>query len=195
MNAVKKLENLSRRAWLAGMGAYDLGRDKAFQTLDKFQQDSNDFIHQLMQTGQDVEAELSVKINPKGIINEKLQTLKKKFSWPFESTDKKLEELTARVDELIDTVARLTQEKAAAAKPAPKPVAKKAAPAPAPEPVAEPKETTVTKATVAKPVAKKAPAKKPAAKPAASTVAKPATATKTVRKPAVKKPAAPKTSE
>lgn len=178
MKAVKKLENLGRQTWLASIGAYNTSWDAATDKLDKFYVDGNAFVQDLMEKGESLESNLQEKFKARTMIDEKIAALRAKLGMKSESRDLQLEKLSAKVDDLIEVVAKLAEQKAAAktaektaseAKPAAKTARKPAAKA--------------TAKTAAKPAAKTA--AKPAAKTAAKKTAakKPATATKAPAKP------------
>lgn len=177
MKAVKKLEKLRRKAWLAGIAAYDATVDAATDKLDKIYVDGNAFVNSLVDKGASLEAELQLKLGARSMLDEKIAALRAKLGMNKESRDQQLDKLSAKLDGLIEVVAKLAQQQSAqktATKTSPaKPVAAKAVKAPAAK--APTAKTAVAKAPAAKkPAAKKAPAAKPVAKPAAKATAKPA---------------------
>lgn len=182
MKAVKTVEQAGRKSWLASVGAYSESLEKSTDKLDKLYVDSNAFIQDLILRGEGVETELkakfSIDIKGKAMLEDKIAMLKAKLGMQSDSRDIQLEKLSNKVDNLIDVVAKLAQQKAAE-----KTAAKPAAKAPA--------KTTATKATAKTAAATKASAAKakPAAKKPAATKA---TAAKAPAKPRTRKPAAKK---
>ena len=171
MKAVKKLENLGRQTWLASIGAYNTSWDAATDKLDKFYVDGNAFVQDLMEKGESLESNLQAKFKARTMIDEKIAALRAKLGMQSENRDQQLEKLSAKVDDLIEVVAKLAEQKAA-------------------------EKTAAKTASEAKPAAKttrKPAARKTAAKPATKTAAKPAakTASKTAAKPAAKTTKAP----
>lgn len=171
MKAVKTVEQAGRKSWLASVGVYSEGVEKSTDKLDKLYVDGNAFVQDLIVRGETVEAELKAKFNEKFkgkvMLEDKIAMLKAKLGMQSDSRDIQLEKLSAKVDNLIEVVAKLAQQKAAA-KPATKPAAKatpaKKAAAPkakaAPKAAAKPASTTAkTKPAAKKPAAAKAPAK------------------------------------
>lgn len=166
MKAVKKLENMGRQTWLASIGAYNTSWDAATDKLDKFYVDGNAFVQDLMEKGESLESNLQAKFKARTMIDEKIAALRAKLGMQSESRDLQIEKLSLKVDDLIEVVAKLAEQKAAEktaaktaseAKPARKPAAKKA-PAKA---AAKPATKTAAKPVAKKPAAKttKAPAK------------------------------------
>ena len=143
--------------------------------FDKIVTQSNALFDELAIRGEAVEAEIKKSIPGNMNMNKSIKDLFDAFSFGSAKRDKQIDDLSKKVDGLIDAVAVLA-EKQAKAKAAVKPTATK------------PRATKTTTAAkpAAKPAAKKPAAKKPATrKPAAkTTAAKPVT----TRKPAAKKP-------
>jgi hypothetical protein len=201
LNTAKKTVALVHKTWLAGIGAYDSGREKATDKFDQLFVDGSAFVNDLLEKGESVETQLQSKIEARKMLKDKISALKAKLSFGNDSRDQQIDMLSQRVDNLIGVVAKLAQQKAvekkatttAPANTATKASATKAAkPAVAKPAVAKP---AVAKPAVAKPaVAKPAVAKPAVAKPAVAkpAVAKPAVAKPAVAKPAVAKPAAAK---
>jgi len=171
----EKTEEITRKIWLAGLGAYGQGLDNIQQGYEKMNDQARDFFEELVARGEKLEKETKngVKTTSKKIreqadknkemFSEQFSELREKMSSnisvPSFDKDELLEELHAKISKLTDTLSKLI-----------KPAASKKAP--------------VKKAAAKKPAVKKAPAKKapPAAKPtAAKARAKPA-ATKATTK-------------
>ncbi|GAA0858157.1 hypothetical protein [Aliiglaciecola litoralis] len=183
MKAAKTVEQASRKSWLASVGVCGESVEKSTDALDKFYVDSNALIQDLITRGESVEAQLKAKLNinlkGKAMFEDKIAMLKAKFGLQSDSRDIQLEKLSTKVDNLIEVVAKLAQQKAA----------EKSTVKPA------------TKTTTAKAPAKSA-AKTASASTAKSTAKTPATtkkaatakapATPRTRKTAAKKPAANK---
>lgn len=193
MKAVKNLEKLRRKAWLAGIAAYEATVDAATNKIDQIYVDGNAFVNDLVNKGESLETELQFKLGGRAMFEEKITALRKKLGMNNESRDQQIDKLSVKVDNLIEVVAKLAQQQAVqkSAQKGPsektevatKPVTKKPAA----------KKTAAAKA----PAAKKAeikPAATSAKKPVAKTTTKPATvakktvATKTASKPAAAKP-------
>jgi hypothetical protein len=203
LNTAKKTVNLAHKALLAGVGAYDSGREKAASKFDQLFTDGSAYVNVLLEKGESLETQIQAKLKVRSMLQSKISALsafKAKLGFGNESRDQQIDMLSQRVDSLIDVVAKLAQQDAAVknttttAKPIKKAEAKPAVvkPAAAKPAVAKPAaaKPAVAKPAAAKPaVAKPAAAKPAVAKPAA---AKPAVAKPAAAKPAVAKPAAAK---
>jgi peptidoglycan hydrolase CwlO-like protein len=170
----KKIGSVARQAWLAGVGAYDNGREKAADKFDQLFVEGSAFVHELLEKGESIETQLQAKLEARKMLRDKILALRTTLGLGNNNRDEQIKTLSARVDNLIDLVAKLAQVKTS-------------------EQETASQETT----EAAKPVAaKKAPVKRTAAKPAAAK-----TASKVVAKPAAvatastvaTKPAAAKT--
>jgi polyhydroxyalkanoate synthesis regulator phasin len=174
LNTAKKTIDLVYKTWLAGVGTYDSGREKAANKFDQLIVDGSAFVNDLLVKGELIETQLQAKIEVKNMLKDKISALRAKLGFGNESRDRQVDVLSQRVDTLIEVVAKLAQQTAA-----------------------EKKTTVKTSSTetLSEPAAVKSEEVKPAsAKPAAvkSTAAKPAAVKSAAAKPAMVKPAAAK---
>src|SRR5450830_689959 len=192
---VGKVEEYSRKIWLAGLGVYskiDSDGSKLFETLVKDGEKAEKLTKSTV--GKQVDAAKATAGSAKSKLSDKWGELEGAFDKRLHSAISRLgvpsrsevKALHSKVDTLTKQIEKLTGAKVAPVKAAAaaKPAAKTAAAKPLVKAAAKP---------AAKPAAK-APAKavvKPAAKPAANPAAKTAAA-KPAAKPAVAKPAAAK---
>ena len=191
MNTAKKTIDLVYKTWLAGVGTYDSGREKAANKFDQLFVDGSAFVNDLLVKGELIETQLQAKIEVKNMLKDKISALRAKLGFGNESRDRQVDMLSQRVDTLIEVVAKLAQQTAAEKKTTETSSAKKTPAKTATKPASKTSSTkTLAKSTVAIPAAVKPAAAKPAvAKPA---TAKPAAAKPAAVKPAVAKPAAVK---
>ena len=158
MNTAKKTLNWVHKTWLAGVGACDSGREKATNKFDQLFVDGSGFVNNLLEKGELVETQLQAKIEARKMLKDKISALRAKLSFGNNSRDHQIDNLSQRVDNLIDVVAKLAQQKAAENKATS---------------VVSVKNTSAK--TAAKPVAKvsaiKSPTKSAATKPAAAKTA------------------------
>jgi len=199
LNSAKKTIALAHKTWLAGVGVYDSGREKAANKFDQLFVDGSALVNDLLEKGELLETQLQAKIEARKMLKDKILALKAKLGFGKEKHDQQIDMLSQRVDSLIEVVAKLAQqqatEKKAPAKIATKPATKAAATkAPAKTATKPAAKATVTKApakAATKPAAKATATKAPAK--AATKPAVKATATKAPAKAAAK-PAAKATA-
>lgn len=181
----EKANELAKKIWLAGLGAYGKTWDEAQASYEKAAKKGSDEVsslfEQLVSKGEALEKDASSKISEskesltktRAELEEKLGKARESLSVDalkdtgktyLTSLEAKIEELTAKIDSLIKSGIKTKED--VAETPAPKAPAAKKAPA---------KKAPAKKAAVEKAPAKKAPAKKAAAKkaPAKKAPAKP----------------------
>ena len=214
---VDKVEEYSRKIWLAGLGVYskiDTDGSKLFDTLvkdgEKAEKLSKAAVAKLADGAKSTTSSARTRVEDvkdlalgkwsefEEAFDKRLNNAISRLGVPSREEVKalhtKVETLTKHIEKLTAAAAKVAATKpSAASKPAPakaaaKPVAKPAAAKPAVKAVAKP-----AARTTAKPATK--PAVKPAAKPATAAskpAAKPAAAKSVAAKPAAKKPVAAK---
>ena len=214
---VGKVEEYSRKIWLAGLGVYskiDTDGSKLFDTLvkdgEKAEKLSKAAVAKLADGAKSTTSSARTRVEDvkdlalgkwsefEEAFDKRLNNAISRLGVPSREEVKalhtKVETLTKHIEKLTAAAAKVAATKpSAASKPAPakaaaKPVAKSAAAKPAVKAVAKP-----AARTTAKPATK--PAVKPAAKPATAAskpAAKPAAAKSVAAKPAAKKPVAAK---
>jgi polyhydroxyalkanoate synthesis regulator phasin len=165
---------LAHKTLLAGVGVFEVGREKAANKFDQLFVDGSAFVNDLLEKGESIETQIYVKLETKKMLKDKISALRAKLGFGNESRDQQVDNLSQRVDSLIEVVAKLAQQKTAEKK------VTAAASTTKKEPVVESK-TSV-----------KAPAKtptKPAVKAVTKNIAeKPAVTKAAVAKPAVAEP-------
>jgi hypothetical protein len=194
LNTARKTVDLAHKTLLAGVGAYDSGREKAANKFDQLFIDGSAYVNALLEKGESLETQIQAKLKVRSMLQSKISALsafKAKLGFGNESRDQKIDMLSQRVDSLIDVVAKLAQQDASVkkttttAKPIKKAIAKPSAAKPASV------KPAVVKPAAVKPVAVKPAAVKPVAvKPAA---VKPAAVKPVAVKPAAVKSATAKT--
>jgi hypothetical protein len=185
LNTAKKTIVLAHEMLLASVGAYDSGREIVANKFDQIFVDGSELVNDLLEKGESLEAQIQTKLESQNMLRDKISALKARLGFGDESRNQQIDMLSQRVDNLIEVVAKLAQQKAAEKKNTTSASSTKKVTA------------TITKAPVKAPV--KAPAKPVAAKPAAAksaeakqATAKPAATKSAAVKPAAAKPAAAK---
>jgi polyhydroxyalkanoate synthesis regulator phasin len=174
LNTAKKTVALAHKTLLAGVGAYDSGREKAANKFDQLFVDGSAFVNELLEKGESLETQIQAKLETKIMLKDKISALRAKLGFGNENRDQQIDTLSQRVDSLIEVVAKLAQQntaettattassiKKAPAKPAAKAPVKRST-----KPIATdtkaPVKPAATKTAAAKPAATKTAAAKPA---------------------------------
>lgn len=115
-------EDMARKVWLAGLGAYGRGYEEVKGRFEALSTDSNKLFDELVVKGEKLETEgkgkveeVKTKVAAKTEIETRIETVRAKLGFNNTDSDKKIEELSDKIDALTAAVAKL----------AAKPVAKK----------------------------------------------------------------------
>jgi ClpP class serine protease len=168
--AAEKTEEITRKIWLAGLGAYGQSLDNLQQGYEKMNDQTRDFFEELVARGEKLESDTKSNVKStrekikeqadknKELLSEQINELREKVSsnvsMPSFDKEELLEELQTRVNSLTETLSKLVKpaKKSAAKKAAPK---KKAARKPAAKSPATGKPAAKRKAAPKKAAAKK----------------------------------------
>ena len=115
-------EEIARKVWLAGLGAYGKGYEEVKGRFETLSTDSNKLFDELVIKGEKLETEgkgkveeVKTKVVAKTEIETRIETVRTKLGLNNTDSDKKIEELSDKIDALTAAVAKLAS----------KPVAKK----------------------------------------------------------------------
>ena len=112
-------EDMARKVWLAGLGAYGKGYEEVKGRFEALSTDSNKLFDELVIKGEKLETEgkdkvkeVQTKVAAQTEIETRIETVRNKLGLNNTDSDKKIEELSDKIDALTAAVAKL------AAKPA-----------------------------------------------------------------------------
>jgi polyhydroxyalkanoate synthesis regulator phasin len=112
-------EDMARKVWLAGIGAYGKGYEEVKGRFEALSTDSNKLFDELVIKGEKLETEgkdkvkeVQTKVAAQTEIETRIETVRNKLGLNNTDSDKKIEELSDKIDALTAAVAKL------AAKPA-----------------------------------------------------------------------------
>ena len=112
-------EDMARKVWLAGLGAYGKGYEEVKGRFETLSTDTNKLFDELVVKGEKLEtegkgkvAEVKTKVAAKTEIETRIETVRTKLGLNNTDADKKIEALSDKIDVLTAAVAKL------AAKPA-----------------------------------------------------------------------------
>lgn len=108
-------EEMARKVWLAGLGAYGKGYEELTGRIEALSTDSNKFFDELVAKGEKLEAEGKVKVGEvkndvvaKTDFESRIQSVRGKLGLNNKDNDQKIEELSAKIDALTAAVAKLS---------------------------------------------------------------------------------------
>jgi polyhydroxyalkanoate synthesis regulator phasin len=114
-------EEMARKIWLAGLGAYGKGYEEVKGRIESLSTDSNKLFDELVVKGEKLEGEGKDKVKQvkddvlaKTELESRIETVRSKFSFTKTETenDTKIEELSSKIDALTAAVAKLATPKA-----------------------------------------------------------------------------------
>lgn len=110
-------EEMARKVWLAGLGAYGKGYEELSGRMEMLSTESNKLFEELVVKGEKLEAEGKAKVGEvtnqvvaKTDFDSRLQSVRSKLGLDNQDNDQKIEELSAKIDALSAAVAKLSAE-------------------------------------------------------------------------------------
>jgi polyhydroxyalkanoate synthesis regulator phasin len=107
-------EEMARKVWLAGIGAYGKGYEEVKGRFEAFTTDSNSLFDELVVKGEMLESEgkgkvkeVQTKVAAKVEIETRIETVRTKLGLNKTESDTKIEELNAKIEALTAAVAKL----------------------------------------------------------------------------------------
>jgi len=105
---IESAEEVTRKIWLAGLGAYGKGFDEVQDRYEKLSDDANRIFDELVSKGEKLEEDTKTKIKDKTSVDQRIEDVRKKLGFDSSETDTKIEELTAKIDVLTTAVNKLS---------------------------------------------------------------------------------------
>lgn len=116
---VNQAEDLARKIWLAGIGAYGKGFDEAQGQYEKLNTEATKLFSELVNKGEKLEGEAKEKLqaettNIKNSVEARVADVRSKLGLDKEDSnekdsDQKIEELSAKIDALTEAVAKMVK--------------------------------------------------------------------------------------
>jgi polyhydroxyalkanoate synthesis regulator phasin len=115
-------EEMARKIWLAGLGAYGKGYEEVKGRIESISTDSNKLFDELVAKGEKLEVEGKDKVKQvkddvlaKTEIESRIETVRSKFGFAKadDNNDTKIEDLSSKIDALTAAVAKLATTKKA----------------------------------------------------------------------------------
>jgi len=116
---VNQAEDLARKIWLAGIGAYGKGFDEAQGQYEKLNTEATKLFSELVDKGEKLEGEAKEKLQAetasiKNSVEARVADVRSKLGLDKEDSDEKdsdqkIEELSAKIDALTEAVAKMVK--------------------------------------------------------------------------------------
>ena len=102
-------EDVARKIWLAGLGAYGKSVDGVQGQYEKVNADTNRVFNELVAKGELLEGETKNKIKEKTAVDQRIADVRKKLGLDKSSQENKIDELSKKIDDLTEIVAKLAK--------------------------------------------------------------------------------------
>jgi DNA anti-recombination protein RmuC len=109
-------EEMARKIWLAGLGAYGKGLEEAQGRIETLSSESNKMFGELVSKGEKLEteakgkfSEAKDKLTTKANVEKRVGALRNKLGLDQSDTEQKIEVLSAKIDKLTAAVAKLAK--------------------------------------------------------------------------------------
>jgi len=102
-------EDMARKIWLAGLGAYGKSIDSVQGQYEKVNADSNRIFNELVAKGEALESETKEKIKEKTAVEQRISDVRQKLGLDKSEQEAKLDDLHKKIDELTEVVAKLAK--------------------------------------------------------------------------------------
>jgi polyhydroxyalkanoate synthesis regulator phasin len=113
-------EEIARKVWLAGLGAYGKGYEEVLGRFEVLSVNSNKLFDELVVKGEKLETEgkskvkdVQTKVAVKTEIETRIETVRTKLGMNSTDREQKIEDLNTKIDALTAAVAKLTTKPAA----------------------------------------------------------------------------------
>ncbi len=102
-------EDVARKIWLAGLGAYGKSVDSLQGQYEKVNADSNRVFNELVAKGEALEGEAKTKLKEKAAVDKRVAEVRKKLGLDKSEQAEKIDELSKKIDDLTEIVAKLAK--------------------------------------------------------------------------------------
>jgi poly(hydroxyalkanoate) granule-associated protein len=106
-NTIATAEDVARKIWLAGLGAYGKSFEEIQSQYERLNSETSRFFEELVFKGEKLEAGTKEKLKEKTAIEKRVDDVRKKLGLDSSDTDTKIDELSQKVDALVESVSKL----------------------------------------------------------------------------------------
>lgn len=107
-NTIETAEEVARKIWLAGLGAYGKSFEEMQSQYEKLNGETSRLFDELVSKGQKLEAKTKVKLKEKTAVEKRVEDVRKKLGLDSADTDTKIDELSHKVDALTAAISKMS---------------------------------------------------------------------------------------
>ena len=106
-NTISTADDVARKIWLAGLGAYGTSFDVIQSQHARLNTETSRLFDELDSKGEKLDAGTKEKLKEKTAIEKRVDDVRKKLGLDSSDTDTKIDELSQKVDALVESVSKL----------------------------------------------------------------------------------------
>lgn len=106
-STIDSAEEVARKIWLAGLGAYGKSFEEIQSQYEKLNSETTRMFDELVSKGEKLEAGTKEKFSAKSSVEKRVEDVRKKLGLDNSDTDTKIDELSKKVDALVKAVSKL----------------------------------------------------------------------------------------
>jgi poly(hydroxyalkanoate) granule-associated protein len=107
-NTFDTAEEVARKIWLAGLGAYGKSFEEMQSQFDKLNSETGRLFQDLVSKGEKLEAETKDMFKEKTDVEKRVEEVRSKLGLDSNRTDTKIDELSQKVDALAVAVSKIS---------------------------------------------------------------------------------------
>ena len=107
-NTIETAEEVARKIWLAGLGAYGKSFEEIQSQYEKLNSETTRLFEELVSKGQKLEAQTKEKFTVNKSVDKGIDDLRKKLGLDSSDADTKIDELSQKVDALTKAVNKIS---------------------------------------------------------------------------------------
>jgi len=103
-NTFETAEEVARKIWLAGLGAYGKSFEEIQSQYEKLNDETSHFFEELVTKGEKLEADTKKKLKANGTVEKRVDNVRKTLGLDTSDIDAKIDKLSKKVDALTVAV-------------------------------------------------------------------------------------------
>ena len=109
---INEAEDMARKIWLAGLGAYGKSVEEAQGRYEKLSEEASKVFDELVTKGETLEDDARSNFkSTTNYVENRVSDVRKKLGLDAEPADQRIDELSAKIDALTEAVAKLAANK------------------------------------------------------------------------------------
>jgi poly(hydroxyalkanoate) granule-associated protein len=107
-NTFESAEAITRKIWLAGLGAYGKSFEEMQSQYEKFNSETTRLFEELVAKGKKLESDAKGMVKEKTDVERRIEEVRKKVGLDSSNTEAKIDELSRKVDALARAINKIS---------------------------------------------------------------------------------------